>query len=561
MGPAAERAERASAIVPLAIALFTAAVFSPVLLNEFVRWDDHVVLLNNPHYRGLGWRHIRWMFTNLLLGHYTPLTWLSFGLDYTFWGMNPTGYHLTSLLLHAATAAVFYLVARRLLGHATELTGTPLRLATATAALFFAVHPLRVESVAWATERRDVLSGLFFMLTILAYLRAVAADPQRRRGLLATSIACYVLALASKSIVMTLPVVLVLLDVYPLRRLTGGWRGWIGAPARPVWLEKVPYALLSVAAAAVAYYAHSLVTPPLVFHGWAERLAAIGYALWFYVVKTVLPIGLSPLYEVRFEAAIVPSLLGVLGLTVASVLVRSRWPAGLAAWTAYAILLAPVSGLVDVGVLVADRYSYLASVPWAVLVGAGVGILARAGARGGLGPRLTRGAVGAGVLGLAALALLSWQQALIWRDTESLWRHAVAVTPECASCSVSLGHWLIQHGSPSEGLEHLERALALSPDRVWLHISIATTLGDLGRVPEAIAHYERVLDRCDRDMAPCRQEAAAAHANLGLTLDRLGRAEEARRHFGRAIELEPGLADRLGPALRRATPAAAGPPT
>ena len=146
-------------------------MFSPALLNGFVNWDDQVNLLENPGYRGLGWTHIRWMFSTTLMGHYIPITWLSFGLDYTLWGINPFGYHLTNNLIHAANTAVFYLIALRLLGKASTLRGGTLRAAAAMAALFFALHPLRAESVAWVTERRDVLSGLFFLLTVLLYLR------------------------------------------------------------------------------------------------------------------------------------------------------------------------------------------------------------------------------------------------------------------------------------------------------------------------------------------------------------------------------------------------------
>src|SRR5215475_498909 len=161
---------RASSVLPFMIGALTFLVFSPALLNGFVEWDDQVNLLQNPNYRGLGWAQIRWMFTSTLMGHYIPVTWLTFGLDYTLWGMNPLGYHLTNNVIHAVNAVLFYLVALRVLCKATTLAGWALRSSSALAALFFALHPLRAESVAWATERRDVLAGLFFLLTILLYL-------------------------------------------------------------------------------------------------------------------------------------------------------------------------------------------------------------------------------------------------------------------------------------------------------------------------------------------------------------------------------------------------------
>jgi hypothetical protein len=175
------------------------------------------------------WTQIRWMFTSTLMGHYIPVTWFTFGLDYTLWGMNPFGYHLTNTLIHAASAALFYLVALRLLAKATSLTGSALRVAGVMATLFFALHPLRAESVAWATERRDVLSGLFFLLTVLMYLKAAEDEGPQRRRLLVISLGLYALALLSKSIVMTLPLVLALLDVYPLGRVQLRWAVWRSA--------------------------------------------------------------------------------------------------------------------------------------------------------------------------------------------------------------------------------------------------------------------------------------------------------------------------------------------
>src|SRR5215831_18018451 len=175
------------ALLPFAVGALTFLVFSPAVLNGFVEWDDQVNLLQNSHYRGLGWTQVRWMFTSTLMGHYIPVTWLTFGLDFTLWGMNPLGYHLTNNLIHSVNAALFYLIALRLFGKATALTGGALRTSSALAALFFTLHPLRAESVAWATERRDVLAALFFLLTILMYLGASEAHGRRRSRFIAVS--------------------------------------------------------------------------------------------------------------------------------------------------------------------------------------------------------------------------------------------------------------------------------------------------------------------------------------------------------------------------------------
>src|SRR5438132_2663270 len=203
-------------LLPVLIALVTFLPFLPTLDNQFVNWDDDDNLLDNPHYRGLGWTQLRWMWTTSHLGHYAPLTWMTLGLDYLFWGLKPVGYHLTNLLLHAANAAVFYLVARRILGSALpgprERGNVGLALSAAFAALLFAIHPLRVESVAWATERRDVLLGLFYLLTILAYLRACERG-ERGRGWYWGAVGLFACALLSKSMAVSLPAVLLILDV------------------------------------------------------------------------------------------------------------------------------------------------------------------------------------------------------------------------------------------------------------------------------------------------------------------------------------------------------------
>jgi len=228
-----------SRLVSVLIAVVTFAAFLPTLQNQFVAWDDGKNLLNNYHYRGLGWTQLRWMWTTHR-GHYIPLTWMTFGLDYLLWGMNPVGYHLTNLLLHVANAVVFFFVVRRLLTRALSSPserGYALAVSAGVAALVFAIHPLRVESVAWATERRDVLSGLLYLLTILVYLRA-SERGERGRGWYWGAVAVFVLALLSKSMVVNLPVVLLILDVYPLRRL-GGALGWWREPARRVYVEQI----------------------------------------------------------------------------------------------------------------------------------------------------------------------------------------------------------------------------------------------------------------------------------------------------------------------------------
>ncbi len=241
--------------VPAVLALVSFVVFVPALEGGFLNWDDDQNFVDNPNYRGLGASQLRWMFTTFLMGHYIPLTWMTLGLDYVVWGMNPVGYHLTNLLLHAANAVLFYFMALRLLrasvpgGHADG--SWALTLGSGFATLLFAVHPLRAESVAWITERRDVLSGLFYLAAVVAYLRycdGAVPEGRRTRKWYWASLGLFALALLSKAMAVTLPVILLALDVYPLRRFggVGGRRPWASSMA--VVTEKLPFFLLSLAA-------------------------------------------------------------------------------------------------------------------------------------------------------------------------------------------------------------------------------------------------------------------------------------------------------------------------
>src|SRR5881628_574134 len=311
------------------------------------------------------------------LGHYIPLTWMTLGLDYLLWGLNPVGYHLTSLLLHAANAVVFFFVVRRILTLALPSSerGHALAVAAGFAALVFAIHPLRVESVAWVTERRDVLSGLFYLSAILIYLWACEGGA-RGRGWYWLSVAVFVLALLSKSMVVNLPVVLLILDVYPLRRL-GGALGWWSEPARRVYVEKIPFVLLAAAASAIAVMAQSSVhaAASLAQLSVPGRLAVSAYGLSFYLEKMVAPLNLSPLYELgTVNPWATPFLLSygvVLALTALALAFRHRLPGLPAAGLAYVVILLPVLGIFQNGPqIAADRYTYLAGMGWAILGGA-----------------------------------------------------------------------------------------------------------------------------------------------------------------------------------------------
>jgi Flp pilus assembly protein TadD len=574
--------------------LVTFAAFVPVLGADFVDWDDNRNFLENPYYRGLSGEHLRWMFTTTKMGHYQPLSWVTLGLDYALWGMDARGYHLTNLLLHCATALSFYFLAARLLVLAVpgaRRSGWSLRLCAALAAALFAVHPLRVESVAWITERRDVLSGLFFVLTIVAYLRSVAVPSQPlpagrqgsavRLGWYLASMGLLALSLLSKSWGMTMPAVLVILDVYPLRRVGGASGGWFTRQAALVWLQKVPFLALAVLAAFQAANAQAnqfQTLKTLAEYGVIARLGQAAYGLGFYVCRTLLPVGLGPIYEIPagftgLELTNIVSGLCVVAITVSLIAFRKRQPAALAVWAYYVAVVSPVLGLAQSGPqLVKDSYTYLSCMGWGLLLAGGLLRLWAGRGRGEPGaktgashpsPERKRGvqdhdvsggpvARAPGSVGLALVAVvlcvlggLTWRQAAFWKDSETLFRRALAVRPNSYNAHNNLGTLLRKDGRIAEAVKHYRAAIAIKPDEANAHYNLANALKLNRRYEEAVTEYRRAVE-----LNPLQP---AFHFNCANTLaNNLGRPEQALEHYREALRLK-GLPRAVASRVKRST--------
>ena len=583
-------------IAPACVALASLIPFLPALQNGFVSWDDERNFLANPHYRGLGLEQLSWMWTTFHMGHYVPLSWMTLGLDYLLWGMRPGGYHLTSLLLHAANAVLVYFLARRVLARGGACASADAAaLPAAFAAVLFAVHPLRVESVVWVTERRDVLSLLFFLASVLAYLRAADIGGASRKWYW-LSVALFLGALLSKATAMTLPAALFILELYPLARLPAE-EGWWSAAARRLYRGLLPFVLLSAASVILSLVA---LHPPTQLR-MDQKLAVSAYSLSLYLWKSLVPLRLSPLYEMPqqvhpLDLVFVGSYLLVIGVTALAWSNRRRWPGINAAWLAFVAISLPMLGVVQNGPqIAADRYTYHAGVVLAMLAGGGVCVM--------LSRARARASSAAAVALLAVLAVLTGRQTQVWRSSETLWAHvlaldpgssyarsamatllykqdrvgeaieqsrqAIALAPGLAEAHNNLGvglarqgdlagaveqyqlaiainpsydeaqgNWgvvLARQGDMGAAIDHYRQALSANPQNADAHVNWGNALVRLGSPDEAITHYQAALT--------IRPDHADAQLNWGVALARLGRMQEAIRHFELALDIDPNLAE------------------
>jgi len=520
-----------SRLVLIAVVLLTVCAFLPVLRNGFA-WDDELNLLSNPYYRGLSWTHLRWMFTTAYLGPYQPLTWLSFGLDYTLWGLNPVGYHGVNLLLHALNAALVYALTARLLRAAVPVENgadeTGLHLCAGAAALLFSVHPLRVEAVAWATERRTVLAGFFYLSAIWSYLR----------GQRAVSVAFFGLSLFSKGIGVALPVTLLALDVYPLRRLPLDARRWVEPGVRGVLVEKAPLFALAIVFGLVEVFAYSKHLPTGGDFSAILRVAKACVALVFYQVKTLLPVRLSPAYELDWP--LWACVLLASGATWLLYRMRGRWPFGLPAWVHYVFTLAPVLGFYKFGEhLVADRYSYLACLPLPILLAGGLWSLGRNETPSGR--TSFRLVLGAAAIAISVLGVLTWKQTAVWRDSITLWSHALTLErdsvvgrKQLGLAYYNLGNIFYHQGRPREAWPLYLESVSFYPGNAGAHNNLAAILLNLGKLDHAAAGFRRALE-----LDP---NYAYAYNGLGLALARKGELEAGAANFCRALSIDPALA-------------------
>lgn len=553
------------------------AVFFRTLESGFLRWDDDINVFENPHVQGLTAENLRWMFTDFEQAiRYKPLSWLAWALVHEVFGLNPFGYHLANLLLHCANTVLVFLLIRRLLAWRTlngELETEGNMMADASAAigaLLWAVHPLRVEPVAWVTGLPYGLALLLLLLATLLYLRANApdADTATRRRDYWLSVAAFALAVLSYPIVLGFIAGLLALDIYPLRRL-----GAANADLPSVLRDKLPFLALSLLLVAGTVYGRFHVTgswdKPATLDNFSPFARAMqAFYLWaYYAWKPLLPLDLCPVYPVlmesRFhETVFLFSAFGVLAVSSLLLAQRKVWTGALALWLAHLGLLVPMLGLTERPHYPHDRYAIISGVLWAIAFAA---LLHRFACR-----RPHCASVLAGAMALVTLlGGMSWRQTAIWHsdlpfftdmtaklrsshyrslalmklgnahaDAEddvraiAAYREALQLSPASATFHLhfNLGNALARQSRWAEAVSAFEAALQLRPDHAGAHTGIGHALASVNNLPRAVEHLSRAVQ-----LAP---NHAAAHAQLAEVLERQGKTEQARAHMAESERLK-----------------------
>lgn len=545
--------------VALLLGLATAAVFARAVGNGFVSYDDSLYVSANPHVlAGLSWAGIRWAAASFEASNWHPITWISHMIDASLFGANPVGHHAVNVLFHSVNAALVFLLFDGLTG----LTGR-----SAAAAALFALHPLRVESVAWASQRKDVLAAFFGLCALLSYVRFVREG--EGRGLAA---ALYALGLMAKPTLVSLPVLMLLLDFWPLERLREKRRkrkGKARVPEPVNWRrlirEKLLFVFLAAASSVVTFTAQrkggatAVLRLPL-----ALRLDNAVVSIARYLGKSLVPLNLAVLYphpEAHQGWKTAAAALLLAAVSAGCALGHRRYPYLLFGWLWFLVALAPTIGLVQVGgQAMADRYTYLPSIGLAVLV-----VWAAAEIVEGFRPAWKPALVTALAVGLAALSVLTVRQIRNWKDSLTLWGATLRVTGANPTAELNYGGELLYLGRTDEAIARFEKARRLEPGAPEPPFGLGSAYAKLGRIEDARHEFEAALHlRPDFFMAHERlgeidaaqgrwaealhhfeagarlaPESPSAHFGLALALEAAGRRSEAIRELRRTAELDP----------------------
>ncbi|MCX7982858.1 MAG: tetratricopeptide repeat protein [Syntrophales bacterium] len=504
-------------VISLLLFVMTLAVFLPVYKNAFVDFDDPDYIAENPHVAtGLTLKNIAWALTHYHAHNWHPLTWISHMIDVELFGLNPAGHHLMSALVHAMSAVLLYLLLYRLTGAG---------LTAVFVAALFALHPLRVESVAWAAERKDVLATFFFLLSLLSY--TIYAQKEKSSAY-ALALSFHALGLTAKQMGVTLPFILLLLDYWPLKRISDR------ASWKKIIREKLPFFILSFGAGVTVYLVQERTG---VLHG-AElfpltlRLANAVYSTVAYLGKIFWPLDLAVFYPHPLNtlppSTVLLSSLFLFAVTFGVFLCHR--PYLLVGWLWYLITLLPILGIIQVGIQgMADRYTYLPSI--GILIALLFGLREFTTKEKKIKPIL----VGTGCLVLMCLSFLTVRQIGVWENSYTLYRHAVRVTKDNYWAYNNLGAVLFTQGQVEEAKKMFLFALSILPEYPGANKNLAAVLYREGKYQDALAHIERALQ-----VQPSNPEYLTAK---GAILAKMGNRQGAIHAFRKALQIAPEWSD------------------
>jgi tetratricopeptide (TPR) repeat protein len=528
-------------IIYLVLAGITITVFAQTTRYDFVNFDDHLYVYDAPIIKaGLTIGGVTHAFTGSHASNWHPLTTLSHMLDCQIYGLNAGGHHATNVILHVIAVLLLFRVLK-------QMTGVVWR--SAIVAGLFAVHPLHVESVAWVSERKDVLSAVFFFLTLGAYAWYTRAVSMKRYAVVVVFFAA---GLMSKAMLVTVPIVLLLLDYWPLRRFEQS--SSIGdnviasdrkPPTRLIIFEKIPLIVLSAAACVITFILQKRATgaiPPLPLL-WRVENAFSSYVI--YAWKTLWPTHLAVFYphpnDTLAIGEVILAIVSIVTITAAAIFYRRRFPYLFTGWFWYVIMLAPVIGIVQVGEQGhADRYTYLPHIGLFVIVvwfGARIAMATKSTACNALATAVT-------VLAIVALAWAAFMQTSYWRNSETLWTHALAVTADNDVAHNNLGYLCVDRGKIDEAILHFEAAARIRAGKrdphynagsAFMQMNLADALARKGKSDEAMVHYEEAIR--------LQPYYADAYYNRGNVLFAQGHVDEAIADWEKSLQIQPNDAD------------------
>lgn len=537
--------------LPLLVFIFVFIAFIPSLFNGYVNWDDSPVLLYNEFVRGLSLENIKWMFTTFYMSHYQPLSWLSLAIDYDIWQYNPLGYHLTNILLHAFSSAllatlslVFFKIIK--IPYRERICGTIF------ATVFWAVHPLRAESVSWITERRDVLSAALFMLAFCLYVKVLLQEKAQSAGTLSDAgnmnigrlsirrlLPCflvYVAACLAKSMAVTLPAVLMLVDFYPFRRIRidSKDKKQIASDFLSCLVEKAHFFVFAAALSIFYYFVVGKAIDVPYIDAYMPSAAKAVYAYWFYILKTFLPFGLSPVYVPPENGYLVfnsVALFFLCLLAAVAFIMRKKAPGIAVSLLFYAGTLFPVCGLLNgAPVPAADRYSYIPSIGIAVLLGGLIAVLIRY-AEIKHKEQLGKAIVFVALLWLSVITYCGATQQLVWYGSTSVWNRVAKIEPRSAIAYNNLASLAYSKGDKEKAENLMLKAMSLAPEDFNVVLNCGNFYAMAGQTDKALEMYSRVIE-----MAPSHYEAYIKKAE---TERNSGKNAEAVKTYSVAAAIRP----------------------